>query len=294
MDLSDYNVVFVTLDSCTYETALKAQTPWLDSIGPLRKAETHGTYTLPAHIAFFTGNLPRLIDGNPYYFAHYSQIWRSSAAKASQRDSVRLFYGKTIMDDYAQRGFQVLGIGGVTFFDMKNQNNLLPTLFPSFLYYGFDTSFSREQQIPRLFPYSPLAHLDQIIECLSHDKPFFVFLNAPETHIPYNFPGYEPPDGYREAVRKAYREHSLKHQYDVRMLPLTQQEIGILKQSQVASLEWIDGQLETFCARLPSNGRPTLLLVCADHGEEFGEGGRFGHAHVHEVVSTVPLWCGIR
>lgn len=60
---------------------------------------------------------------------------------------------------------------------------------------------------------------------------------------------------------------------------------------QRRALEWADTRLGDLFSRL--NTRHPLVVVCADHGEEFGEGGRFGHAHPHPTVATVPLWCGV-
>ena len=69
------------------------------------------------------------------------------------------------------------------------------------------------------------------------------------------------------------------------------EEIELLKANQIAALEWIDGKLGQLFEKLPST-YPTLTIVCADHGEEFGDNGRFGHAHVDESVMTVPIWVG--
>ena len=69
MEIRDQNVVFVTLDSCRYDIAEQADILTIRSIGPLRKAYTHGSYTVPAHAAFFAGHLPIVLDvpQSPYY-----------------------------------------------------------------------------------------------------------------------------------------------------------------------------------------------------------------------------------
>jgi hypothetical protein len=56
----DHNVLFITLDSCRYDTFVKANTPVMDKIGLVNSARTHGDYTLPAHISMFNGQLPRV------------------------------------------------------------------------------------------------------------------------------------------------------------------------------------------------------------------------------------------
>ena len=67
----------------------------------------------------------------------------------------------------------------------------------------------------------------------------------------------------------------------------------MLKGQQVKALEWVDTKLGQLFDRIQSK-RPTLTVVCSDHGEEFGDNGRFGHAHYDESVMVVPLWIGYR
>jgi len=294
MEPSEYNVVFVTIDSCTYDSASRANTHNLLSLSPLRKAETHGSFTFPAHMSFFIGNLPNLIDGNTYYFERYSQIWRSVAARPSKHQTIAIpFRSKNILDYYHERNCYVLGVGGVSFFNIHRSYNSLPSLFPNFIYYGPKEYVPREERIPRPPSDFPLNHLDEIIQKLPQNKPFFLFVNSPTTHIPYDSPNLSATREYKDAVLKAYIEHDNKVLYPVDRLPLTSYEINLLKNAQVLSLEWVDRQLGELFSNLPNRNRPTLIVVCSDHGEEFGEGGRFGHAHIHETVYTVPMWIGV-
>lgn len=64
---SGTSILFVTLDSLRYDAARAAlnarQTPRLAKIlpgGVWEERRTPGTFTLPAHIAFFSGFLPKL------------------------------------------------------------------------------------------------------------------------------------------------------------------------------------------------------------------------------------------
>ena len=52
------NIMWLVFDSCRYDSLVEAATPYLDKQGKIYKAFTPGTYTLPAHISFFTGILP--------------------------------------------------------------------------------------------------------------------------------------------------------------------------------------------------------------------------------------------
>jgi arylsulfatase A-like enzyme len=55
--------------------------------------------------------------------------------------------------------------------------------------------------------------------------------------------------------------------------------------SQAAALEALDAALAPLFAALK---RPTLLIVCSDHGDAFGEDGYQGHRLGHPTVWDVP------
>lgn len=289
-DPSEYNVVLITLDSCTLETARKAKTPSLDAIGPLHAAEANATFTYPAHHAFFLGHLP-IIKGGEHYFQNYSKIWRSSnASEYDHRTAIR-FEGRNIIDHYEHRGFNVRGYGGVSFFNTHRGGNSLPDLFTNFKYFGPDDASKPCRQVPRLASSFPLNNLSIILDDIHGERPFFVFINSIATHIPYDHAGSEISKEYEALIKRLYEEH-----YSQRMhpsdLPFSAAEIDKFKQRQVAALEWADAKIGELAAKIP-HARPTLFVIFGDHGEEFGEGGRFGHAHNHDSVMRVPLWCGV-
>ena len=288
----NHNVLFITVDSCRFDTAVKASTPNLDSLAPLRKAETTGTYTYPSHHSFFIGILPRPVDGNECYFGDYQQIWRSSSARDSSKKIFTSFDKSNIVEHYISNGAKVSGFGGVSFFNTTKKGNTLPKLFPNFKFYP--RTLPGNAKIPRGNDIFPLNHLDEIIEATQNSESFFVFVNEPSTHIPYDYPGSDVTEEYTEAIRKLYKEHYSPHAlfYEDKLMPLSDSEISLLKAKQVEALEWVDTQIGNLIKRIPKN-KPTLVVVTGDHGEEFGENGRFGHAHYSEAVMYVPLWVGL-
>ncbi|SIO89478.1 sulfatase-like hydrolase/transferase [Nocardiopsis sp. JB363] len=292
-DLADRSVVLVTLDSCRYDVAASARTPNLARLGPLLRAESAGTYTLPAHAALFNGYLPRPVSG-PFTLGGrvVDAIWRSAAARPFKRHSAIPFGGPTLMDHYSQKGYRVLGAGGVTFFNASDPANSLPSLFPEFLYFGHPSRsagtaqsriLDREEQLS-------LSHTLKLADLCLEAKRFFLFVNCPSTHVPYTTPWSPLTERNRELLRHLYLLHDGKvgrSRADV----LGVEDVQMLLEMQRQALEWADSRLGDLFSRL--SGRRPLVVVCADHGEEFGEGGRFGHGHPHPTVSTVPLWCGL-
>lgn len=294
-ELADRSVILVTLDSCRYDVAAAAHTPHLNRLGPVWECETTGTYTLPAHVALFTGQLPKPTSGR-YHLAgrELDAIWRSAAARPTGPDN-RIgvgFEGRTIMADYHRRGFTVIGSGGVTFFDPDDPANLLPTLFERFRYVGRPNrsgTVLRDRVIDRSHTLT-LWHADELAdECVNADR-FFLFINCASTHVPYTSPtGRLTPD-IAELLARVYQLHDGHHADDTRP-HLTGDDRATLLDLQRHALEWADGQLGRLFDALSPRG--PLVVVCADHGESFGEDGRHGHGHPHPTVTTVPLWCGL-
>jgi hypothetical protein len=58
-------------------------------------------------------------------------------------------------------------------------------------------------------------------------------------------------------------------------------------EAQAAALADLDAELPPLLAALRRRG-PCFCLVLSDHGEAFGEDGRWGHRLVHPTVTTVP------
>jgi len=58
---------------------------------------------------------------------------------------------------------------------------------------------------------------------------------------------------------------------------------------QVACAEFLDAQMADLLRCFVARGRPTTVVVTADHGECLGEQGLYGHAIHHEKVLEVPL-----
>ncbi|MFD6096837.1 sulfatase-like hydrolase/transferase [Nocardiopsis flavescens] len=291
--MAERNVILVTLDSCRYDVAVQAHTPNLDALGPLTRAESPGTYTLPAHAALFNGFLPRPLSGPFSINGHrWDMIWRSGAARSTKHLAAVPFRGSTLMEHYERKGYQVIGAGGVTFFDSSDPANSLPALFPEFHYFGrrSRTPATPTTRVVDRDAALSLAHTGSLADlCLEADR-FFLFVNCPSTHIPYTTPNSPLTDRARKLLEVLYRLHDPRGNASG-YGGLTAENIEFLLAMQRRALEWADTRLGDLFSRL--NARCPLVVVCADHGEEFGEGGRFGHGHPHPTVSTVPLWCGV-
>ena len=282
--LSDMNVVLVTLDSCRYDSAVRAATPVLDALGPLRRAMTYGTFTLPAHVAFFSGFLPNVVDPPllDYYSRERTQLWRLAKARARpSRDHLILLHGTDVVDGFRRLGYRTVGAGGVRWF----AGGLLPALFDEFHYWapeGDDVNPFASRRRGTL----ALQNIPRIVAAVTGHRRWFLFVNAAETHAPYTAGDDVVDDRLFEILDRGLPQWNGKTAHPA---ALGADDFAVLHAAQVHAVTAADTRLGELFDALP---RPFVAAVCADHGEAFGEGGRWGHDFVDDSVLYVPMWVG--
>jgi len=285
----DANVVFVTLDSCRYDSTKNAHIPFLSGIGGIECAYTPGNYTVPAHHAFFAGHLPTAFGSvRPYYSEASGQLWRIKTGIREDSGAWAVLRGPNILDGYRHLGFHVLGVGGVTQF---NEGSQLRSYFGTdFLYRGPD--LDEEPCASRSKEWFSLLYRDEIISKLAGNERWFLFINCPETHFPYDT-GEGIAEDKLEVLRTIRPHFNLRESCAHTNGPASAET---LHRMQVAALEVVDQRISDLFAVLPRN-RPILIVVCGDHGEMFGEvfeaRERWGHIISAPEVLQVPLMIGL-
>ncbi|MCZ6833063.1 MAG: sulfatase [Acidobacteria bacterium] len=121
------------------------------------------------------------------------------------------------------------------------------------------------------------------------EDPFFLFVHLYDAHF-----NYDPPAEHAALFDTGYtgpREHYRKYSYypDHPLPPdLLAQEVALYD----AEIHFVDAELRRLYGVLEEMGLAddVLILITADHGEEFFERGSWGHAHtLYEEVIRVPL-----
>jgi sulfatase-like protein len=267
------NLVVVTLDSCRYDSWLAAEPEHLARLGPVERRYSYVSWTAPSHFNLLMGLLPHTSPQQVYASEYY------------KRDFLR----------YGER----LNVPDMEF------RRLLPSLWlPRFLRESLGYSTHARVSLPVLNPHTPInqdfdsyelmaRHNDMVamLDTLhfEEDRPSFHLLNVGETHYPYALP-YEPPDSWP----RLHGVHGVfKHFGDDVESPefFDQAALDALRARQVEAVRYLDGVFARLFDALPSG---TWLVVTADHGELFGEGGYFGHGPVmHEKVFEVPFVEGL-
>jgi hypothetical protein len=259
MPLHDSSVLFITLDSCRYDTFQGARAPNMRSVGPLHKAMAPSYFTFASHAAMFVGFTPGIAAARQSWLnPKYGKIFQleSGGSSGRQPGCFRLS-GPNIISGFARLGYVTIGTAAVRWFDPDTQTGqVLAQPFEHFFYPGNTWSLAKQ--------------LRWITEALGNidDRPAFVFLNVGETHVPYYF------------------EEASWGRNDNPCMPFqTIDRAADCRVRQTACVEYADRALGELLATFSR----ASILICADHGDCWGEDGLWEHGVSHDKTLTVPL-----
>jgi len=272
------SVVLITLDTTRVDHLSsygypRPTSPNLDRLA--RESVRHtrawstSSWTLPAHASLFTGLYPAA------HGAHYDD--EGDAALGSYRVGALHERFETLAEILRSEGFRTGAfIGG-------------PWLKPAYgLMQGFETVHDGVQGLAgppaRELTDQAMAWLDQA----EAGQPYFLFVNYFDPHLPYDPPIEAGGFGrWREPVRKEWWQEAIGGER-----PMTPAELEILVDRYDSEIRYMDmhlGRLLDAVAQAPGGDR-VLVIVTADHGESFGEGGRYLHSYwLAEELTRVPL-----
>jgi hypothetical protein len=255
--VGSHDILFITLDTLRFDVAqslfergeLPVLARHLRATG-WEPRHTPGSFTYAAHHAFFAGFLP-----TPSRPGRHPRLF-ATAFRGSETTTRRtcVFHEENIVAGLAARGYRTICIGGVGFFNKETAlASVLPAMFAESHWnagLGVGNRHSTERQVDLA-----IRRLDETT------GPAFLFINVSAIHAPNHF--FLPADARTAGDERPTLE------------------------SHAAALRYVDGALAPLfdaCARR----RPTLAIVCSDHGTLLGEDGFEGHRTAHEAVWTVP------
>lgn len=280
------NVLLVTVDSLRADTVYgsRAETPVWDRLGDsgttYDRAFSQGPFTTFSMPSLFTSRYPSGLD-----YVEFSD----------ETVGVYIDDEPTLPEVLARNGYQTAGF---------HSNPLLSNLF------GFDRGFdvfdarlpfSNTDVLPgrakiladkffrlvRKHAYLPAEHLnDRAAEWLDtrdSTAPFFLWLHYMDVHGPYQSKsGSTYLNKYRgERLWRKAQNGTLSESEHDELRDLYRQEV-----------EYTDEQLGILLDALRERGLidDTLLVLTADHGEQFGEHGAYSHPHqLYDELIRVPL-----
>ena len=260
------HLVFIILDSCRYDSFLKAKRCYFDKVGNLEKRFSYASWTAPSHYSLLMGQLPHRNQSNRLAAEIYSDEFNSW----STRLGLRNLRGQSFLPHLS-----------------------LPAALAAHHYYS-----EAFVSMPILQEPSGLGrHFDKwnfvtqdfswIIQQLDFSGPLlkFYFLNLSETHFPY---GIKDPQPYLPGWNGIARDgFSYQGDSDWQGQFFEKSRLRKFHQMQIEAVESCDTIFLKLWTKAPDN---TYFIITSDHGECFGEGGFFGHGPmVDPKVFEVPF-----
>ncbi len=258
--LDPTSILFITLDSCRYDTFERATAANIKALGPSYKAKAPGNFTFASHAAMFVGFTPGVPERaeplvNPKFGKIFKIVGGGYPSKGTEFLTIK---GKNVVQGLSACGYTTIGTGAAGWFDDTTQTaQPLVEDFDHYWYAG--NCWSLEKQ---------LKFVDRHLNGLDGQRAF-VFINVGETHVPYWHEGAPWDREYNPCRPFAGDVNDAKE----------------CARRQLACLEWVDDRLGPLLERFAHAN----TLVCADHGDAWGEDGLWEHGIHHPTVMDVPL-----
>ncbi|MEC8688446.1 MAG: sulfatase-like hydrolase/transferase [Cyanobacteriota bacterium] len=264
------SVLFISLDSCRFDTFEAAHAngdvPNLKAVAPLHKAQAPSHFTYGSHAAFWMGFTPGVADcDQPLINPKAGKLFRMAFAGRAGTDRHGFeLEGSSVIEGFRRLGYRTIGAGAVDWFNPQTATGaVLGQPFERFLFAGNTWSLRKQ-----------LDWIEAELAETPPEQPVFLFLNVGETHVPYWHEGAPWPR--RPSPCIAFGGEACDAAESARR--------------QRACLEWVDHQLGGLLRRFSAG----TTLICADHGDCWGEDGLWEHGISHPATLTVPLLLRVR
>lgn len=134
-------------------------------------------------------------------------------------------------------------------------------------------------------PYKRAGELNEVIyDELKSGKDQFIWIHYMDTHAPYS-----PPKTYgKEHCPDAFKRRGTLTQ-SLYSKDVTEDEKQALWELYKTEVHYLDDKIGELLNRLDEYDEDIYIVFTSDHGEEFGEHGRFQHAQYFDVNIHIPL-----
>ncbi len=268
------HVIWIILDSCRFDSFVKARTPNLDRLGTPDCRWSYASWTAPSHYAFLMGLTPHASPQRVFASEVYKNEFVSWVDRLAIPD---LSFKRFLPEISLPKVLSGLGYRCTAKVSLPVLNNF--TLLAKY--------FHDYKLMPNHHDFAGM--ISEI--SFSDDCPQFYFLNLGETHYPYMLASENLP--YIHGVHGVFKNLTAEKpgtagsKSEDHALFFDENLMAFLHQQQISCVEYVDGLVGELYQKCPAN---THFIVTADHGELFGEQGYFGHGPImHEKVFQVPF-----
>jgi arylsulfatase A-like enzyme len=272
------NIVVVVLDTVRRDAASLTSreprpTPHLDVLGSegtvFSNAWANGPWTVPSHASMLTGKLP-------------------SSHECTGKTAVMSEEQRTFADYAGERGYDTAAF---------YSNPWLTDRMTGMLR-GFGEQHSEaggDTRIMHLGDQGGLATSRNITRWLDErtsDRPFLMFVNYLEAHLPY-----APPGEYRHARMRDVPPDDVistewAHEFNAGIHPAEDVDWETVRRLYCGDVAAADMLMGMMLKDLKRHGlyENTVIIVTSDHGENIGDHGYMDHQYgVFETLLAVPL-----
>ena len=268
---------------------------WAERGTVFERAFSPASWTLPSHASIFTGR-PELLLGATHW-DRLGSDWPTLAEVLHGRG-----YGTVAFvanadwagwDSGLGRGFEHYDDYPVSLWTAISATSFGRVIYPML----YDRLPGRLQWLPgRLRLRHPVQHrsaaaISSAFLGWLDDRPrapYFAFLNFMDAHTPYT-----PPDSFRNRYRTPMPRPASRYAYaDRPPIRLTPTDMRPRQDLYDGSIAYLDSEIGRLLDALEQRGglENTLVVLTADHGEEFAEHGLGGHGStLYRLSVQVPL-----
>jgi arylsulfatase A-like enzyme len=282
------NVLLIVLDTVRagnlglygYE---RATSPHLDQFAQRGVVFSHAfstsPWTLPSHGGMFTGRLPHELGGG----------WMTPIGGTYP----------TVAEALTSRGYATAGFIANTAYcaaefglarGFTHYEDHRPSVVRSLLATSFGTAVSKALSLPSRYRFW-LKNAEQVnaeflrwADARDTERPFFAFLNYYDAHAPY----IAPPEYVRRFSSAPVRGDIWSKKLDA----WKPDDIREFKTAYDAAVSYLDDQVGRLFEAMTQRNLlgNTIVIITADHGEQFGEHGLLEHANsLYLPLLHVPL-----
>jgi hypothetical protein len=256
--VSSRSVLFVTLDSCRYDTFVAADAPNLKAVAPVHLAQSPSHFTYGSHAAMFVGFTPGLPGARQRFLdPKYARLFRlGREGFVGLAEPGFTVAGRDIVHGFRAADYRTFGTSAMAWFDPASP--VARTLIDGFEAFNYVGHTGAAKQV---------AWAQSMLDGHSEED-VFLFVNVGETHVPYHYEG--APWSFDDNPCVPFQ--SVDRSQDCR-------------ERQRLCCEYVDRALAPLVERF----QDATILVCGDHGDCWGEDGLWEHGTSHPMTLTVPL-----
>lgn len=284
------HLIVITLDSCRYDSFMAANPTNITKLsgGEVEARWSYATWTAPSHYNLLTGLLPHTSPPNVYASEYYKEDFIKYQDRLGVPDVEFKSMVPTLwMPKYLQDiGYETRAMVS------------LPVLNPMT---GVNRNFTSFDLMPKHNDMNAMLdkmeeHYKSPSKGLKGNTPQFYMMNVGETHYPFARPTEDKNDWPRiSGINGVFKKLDEQVQDDGSLVSsneagefFDQERLDQLRARQIDTVHYLN---DTVFPRLYDMvPKDTWIVITADHGELFGEGGYFGHGPVqHDKVLEVPF-----